>query len=78
MGKRREDYMTLVPLDPYYRIFNKDNRHFDYWRDSERAENEIQKFSPADVEGRKIHATDNGWKGAKRLHLRFIQKNASL
>jgi phytoene desaturase len=53
MGKRREDYMTLVPLDPYYRIFNKDNRHFDYWRDSERAENEIQKFSPADVEGYK-------------------------
>lgn len=52
-GKRREDYMTLVPLDPYYRIFNKDNRHFDYWRDSEKAENEIQKFSPADVDGYK-------------------------
>ena len=52
-GKRREDYMTLVPLDPYYRIFNKDNRYFDYWRDSKRTEAEIAKFSPADVEGYK-------------------------
>lgn len=52
-GKRREDYMTMVPLDPYYRIFNKDNQFFDYWRNSEKAEAEIAKFSPNDVEGYK-------------------------
>jgi phytoene desaturase len=50
-GKRREDYMKLVPLDPFYRIFNGDHEHFDYYRDNEKAEAEIARFSPGDVEG---------------------------
>jgi phytoene desaturase len=50
-GKRREDYMKLVPLDPFYRIFNGDHEHFDYYRDKEKAEAEIARFSPGDVEG---------------------------
>jgi phytoene desaturase len=50
-GKKKEDYMTLVPLDPFYRIFNEKNQHFDYWRDQHKTEKEIEKFSPGDVDG---------------------------
>jgi phytoene desaturase len=50
-GKRREDYMKLVPIDPFYRIFNEHHEPFNYYRDNEKAEAEIEKFSPGDVEG---------------------------
>ena len=50
-GKKREDYMTLVPLDPFYRIFNGNGDSFDYWRDQQQTEAEIAKFSPDDVKG---------------------------
>jgi phytoene desaturase len=50
-GKRREDYMKLVPLDPFYRIFDGNHDHFDYYREKEKAEAEIARFSPGDVEG---------------------------
>jgi phytoene desaturase len=50
-GKKREDYMTLVPLDPFYRIFNGNGEHFDYWRSQEKTEKEIEKYSPADIKG---------------------------
>ena len=29
-GKRRDDYVTFVPCDPYYRIYNHEGRSFDY------------------------------------------------
>lgn len=50
-GKRMEDYLQLVPLDPFYRIFSGPGEQFDYWRDQARTEAEIAKYSPADVEG---------------------------
>jgi len=50
-GKRMEDYMSLIPLDPFYRIFNEQGEAFNYYRDIERAEKEIEKFSPGDVAG---------------------------
>ncbi len=50
-GKKREDYIQLVPIDPFYRIFNDKQHHFDYWRNSNKAEAEVAKFSPSDVEG---------------------------
>jgi phytoene desaturase len=50
-GKRREDYFKLVPLDPFYRIFNAEGEGFNYWRNAEKARNEVAKFSPRDVEG---------------------------
>jgi phytoene desaturase len=52
-GKSRDDYFKLVPLDPFYRIFNDKQEHFDYWRSSERAEAEVAKFCPAEVVGYK-------------------------
>ena len=50
-GKKREDYMTLVPLDPFHRIFNGNGEQFDYWRSQQQTEKEIKKFSPANVAG---------------------------
>ncbi|HSK13778.1 MAG TPA: phytoene desaturase family protein, partial [Phnomibacter sp.] len=50
-GKRREDYFQMVPLDPFYRIFDERGEGFNYWRDRERSVEEVARFSPADVAG---------------------------
>ncbi|HEX4958376.1 MAG TPA: phytoene desaturase family protein, partial [Lacibacter sp.] len=42
---------TLVPLDPFYRIFNGNGEQFDYWRSQQQTEEEIKKYSPGDVDG---------------------------
>lgn len=50
-GKSLADYVTLVPCDPYYRIFFNDGRTFDYVGDRERFEAEVARFSPGDLDG---------------------------
>lgn len=50
-GKRTQEYVTLVPLDPYYRLYFDDGRHFEYTGDQARMEAEIARFNPADVDG---------------------------
>jgi phytoene desaturase len=50
-GKDRDDYFQLVPLDPFYRIFDHEGRHFDYWHKPEDAAAEIERWNPADKEG---------------------------
>jgi phytoene desaturase len=50
-GKNREDYITFVPCDPFYRIFDKEGVPFNYNGDAEFIASEIQKRSPEDVEG---------------------------
>lgn len=50
-GKRREDYITFVPCDPYYRIFNHEGRSFDYNGDESFILRQIEQWSPADKEG---------------------------
>ncbi len=50
-GRRREDYITLVPLDPFYRIFDHAGRSFDYHRSVDDILAEIERLSPADREG---------------------------
>lgn len=52
-GKKMEDYMSLMPLSPFYRIFNQQGEAFNYYQDSDLAEKEISKFSPSDVAGYK-------------------------
>lgn len=44
-GERRSDHVTLVPVDPFYRIFFDDHRHFDYSGDPARMEGEIRRLS---------------------------------
>lgn len=50
-GRKREDYVKFVQLDPYYRIFDHNGRHFDYNGDHEFILSEIDKVNPADKEG---------------------------
>lgn len=52
-GKKREDYFEMVECQPYYRIFDHNQRPFDYNRDEEFILNQIRERSPEDVEGYK-------------------------
>ena len=49
-GKRMDDYIDVVPLDPFYRIYFHDGTWLDYSDDSEKMKAEIRKFSAADAE----------------------------
>ncbi len=50
-GRRREDYLQFVPLDPFYRLFDHAGRHFDYFRDTSATLAEIERWSPEDKAG---------------------------
>ena len=50
-GRNREDYFELLPVDPFYRIFDEQGRSYTYHRDLEKAKAEVAKISPDDVEG---------------------------
>jgi phytoene desaturase len=50
-GASLADYVDLLPLDPYYRIYFADGSHFDYSGTPARAEAEIARLSPRDVDG---------------------------
>lgn len=51
LGRRREDYVEFVPVDPFYRCSFPDGEHFDYVGDEERLVAQIDKLSPNDVDG---------------------------
>lgn len=53
LGKRREDYVTFVPVDPFYRCNFADGTTFDYVGDEERLLQQIGKFCADDVDGYK-------------------------
>lgn len=48
-GKRLEDYVTLVPLDPFYRVWFHDGTYLDYTSDLERMKASMAKFDPRDA-----------------------------
>ncbi|MEO7521934.1 MAG: FAD-dependent oxidoreductase, partial [Gemmatimonas sp.] len=50
-GRRIEDYVTLVQLDPFYNIRFEDGSIFRYNADREALVNQVHAFSPADVAG---------------------------
>jgi phytoene desaturase len=58
-GRRREDYFSLTPLDPFYRIFDENGRYLDYRHQQEDMLAQIEKFNPADKAGyeRFVHHT---------------------
>ena len=49
-GKRIEDYLTIVSLDPICRYFWSDKTVFDASSDLQKTERELQKFAPDDIE----------------------------
>ncbi|MDP9315541.1 MAG: phytoene desaturase, partial [Chloroflexota bacterium] len=50
-GRRTEDYVQMVPVDPFYRIFFHDGSHFDYNGDHAQMAAQIGRFNPDDVPG---------------------------
>lgn len=50
-GRKREDYFELVPLDPFYRIFNHEGRSVDYRHQMDDMLAEVERWNPADVNG---------------------------
>lgn len=49
--RRREEYVTFTPLDPFYRIFDHTGRGFDYNDDPEFIADQIRQWNPADADG---------------------------
>jgi phytoene desaturase len=50
-GKNPDDYFNLVPLHPFYRIFNHEGKYFDYNDDTDFTLAQIDKWNPDDKEG---------------------------
>ncbi|HBH48452.1 MAG TPA: phytoene desaturase [Bacteroidales bacterium] len=51
VGKKKEDYINLVPLDIYYRFFSHDGKWLDYTGNLDELSKEVEKFNPGDVKG---------------------------
>jgi phytoene desaturase len=52
-GRRMEEYVTLMPVEPFYRLYWEDGYELDYCSDEESLLRQIAKKSPSDVEGYK-------------------------
>ncbi|WP_318366579.1 phytoene desaturase [Enterobacter sp.] len=50
-GKRLADYVTLLPVKPFYRLCWESGKTLDYDNDSAGLEAQIARFNPRDVEG---------------------------
>lgn len=50
-GRNRADYFQMVPVDPFYRIFNPEGREFNYNGDPTAILNQIDQWNPADKAG---------------------------
>ena len=50
-GRQLSDYVTLLPVAPFYRLMWEDGRQFDYVNDQGALDREITAFNPADVAG---------------------------
>lgn len=50
-GKSMDDYVTMKPVDPMYRLFWEDGTTFDYARDEATLLRNIESLAPHDVEG---------------------------
>ena len=49
-GRKLSDYLELMPLDPYYRIYYHDRSFIDYTGDSEKMKEQMRRFNPKDAE----------------------------
>lgn len=50
-GRKREEYVEFIPIEPFYRIFDPKGRYFEYNADLEYVEQQIDRWNPADKEG---------------------------
>ncbi len=52
-GRKLSDYVELMPISPFYRLFWEDGTVFDYSNDEEDLHRQIGERNPADVDGYK-------------------------
>ena len=50
-GERMADYVDLLPVMPFYRLFWEDGTTFDYSNDLQSVTAQIRRMNPADVDG---------------------------
>lgn len=50
-GRRMDDYVTMVPVTPFYRLMWSDGDSFDYVGDSDQMVSQIRQRDPSDAEG---------------------------
>ena len=50
-GRKREDYVKFVPVDPFYRIFDSKGFGFNYNNNTDFIYSEIERVNPRDIEG---------------------------
>ena len=50
-GRNMDDYVTLMPVDPFYQLCWEDGYRFDYVNDQAQLDEQIRRKSPADVDG---------------------------
>ncbi len=56
-GRQIEDYVTLLPVSPFYRLCWEDGTHFDYVNDDAELERQIIELNADDLDGyRRYHA----------------------
>lgn len=48
-GRRLTDFVDLIPLDPYYRVYFHDGTHMDYVGDPERMKEQMARFNAQDA-----------------------------
>ncbi|MFH1149478.1 MAG: NAD(P)/FAD-dependent oxidoreductase [Actinomycetota bacterium] len=51
MGRRRADYMELIPCDPIYSFITEDGRRFSYPTDIDACTQVIERIAPGDLQG---------------------------
>jgi phytoene desaturase len=68
-GERRENHITFVPVDPFYRVRFDDGRIFNYNGDADAMAEEVRKLNPADVDGYQRFVAET----AKIFHVGFEQ-----
>lgn len=49
-GEDMADWLDLIPLDPFYRIYFHDGTHIDYSGDAEKMKAQMRAFNPGDAE----------------------------
>ena len=49
-GRRLRDYVELIPLDPYYRVYYHDGTHLDYVGDPELMKDQMRRFDVRDAQ----------------------------
>jgi phytoene desaturase len=57
-GRSLNEDVPIVPLSPFYRIYLRDGRSFDYWGTAAEDEAEIARFEPRDVGGYRAFLAD--------------------